>query len=80
MIDGSNRPMLRNTSDPLEAWVDKSILECQAKGYHPGYFIDMRRRLGTVPAMEQLVETGDIQSGFRRLKSDSDRASANRGI
>jgi hypothetical protein len=55
-------------SDPLEAWVDESIERSQAKGYHPTVFIGMRDRHGTVPAMEQIVQSGEIQSGFIRLK------------
>jgi hypothetical protein len=54
--------------DPLDRWVDESIQQSQAKGYHPTEFIAMRDRHGTVPAMERLVESGHIQSGFLRLK------------
>jgi hypothetical protein len=54
--------------DPLEAWVDESIERSQSRGYHPSVFISMRKRHGTVAAMEQLVGSGEIQSGFIRLK------------
>ena len=55
-------------SDPLEVWVDESIRLSQAKGYHPSNFIAMRERYKTVGAMEKLVESGHIQSGFVKLK------------
>lgn len=54
-------------SDPLEAWVDESIQQSQAKGYHPNEFISMRERHGTVKAMERLMVSGQIQSGLRRV-------------
>ena len=37
-------------------------------GYNPTIFIRMRHQHKTVPAMEQLVESGVIQSGFKRMK------------
>lgn len=55
-------------SDPLEAWVDESIQRSRAKGYDPFAFIDMRKRHQTIPAMERLVQSGHIQSGFIRLR------------
>jgi|SRR5690348_10399992 hypothetical protein len=55
-------------SDPLEAWVDESIVRSQAKSYHPTEFIEMRRRHGTVHAMERLMRSGQIQSGLIRLR------------
>jgi hypothetical protein len=53
--------------DLLEAWIDEGLRRCVARGYHPTIFIGMRRRLGTVPAIEQLVQSGEIQSGFKKL-------------
>jgi hypothetical protein len=53
--------------DPLEAWVDESIRRSQARGYHPKEFINMRARYTTVPAMERLMQSGQIQSGLVRL-------------
>ena len=53
--------------DPLEAWVDESIRCSQARGYYPNEFIDMRARYGTMPAMERLMQSGQIQSGLVRL-------------
>jgi hypothetical protein len=55
-------------SDPLEAWVDESIQRAQTRDYHPTEFISMRQRHGTVPAMERLMKSGQIQSGLVRLK------------
>jgi hypothetical protein len=56
-------------ADPLEAWVDESIQRSQARGYNPHIFISMRERHTTVPAMERIVvASGEIQSGFIRLK------------
>jgi hypothetical protein len=55
--------------DPLEVWVDESIRRSQARGYHPTDFIAMRDRHGTVPAMERLMQSGQIQSGLVRLNA-----------
>jgi hypothetical protein len=35
--------------------------------YNPTISIRMRRQYGTLDAIERLVQSGDIQSGFRRL-------------
>lgn len=55
-------------ADPLEAWIDESIRLSWSKGYDPHEFIAMRKRHGTVDAMERLMRTGHIQSGLLRLK------------
>lgn len=57
------------TSPELEAFIDETIRVSREHSYHPTIFIDMRARLGTIPAITQLVESGDIQSGFRRLEA-----------
>lgn len=59
---------IRTASLELEACVDESIERSKKAGYYPTTFILMRKRHATVPAMTQLVESGDIQSGFKRLK------------
>lgn len=51
----------------LEDFIDETIQRSQANGYHPTVFIGMRERHGTVVAIKRLVQSGDIQSGFRRL-------------
>jgi hypothetical protein len=38
------------------------------KGYYPSVFQSMRMRHGTIAAIEKLVQSGEIQSGFKRLK------------
>jgi len=60
--------MQTHQTDPLEAWVDDSIQLVEAKGYRPSEFIAMRERYGTAPAMERLMRSGTVQSGFIRLK------------
>jgi hypothetical protein len=52
----------------LEAFIDETIRVSREHGYHPTVFIGMRARHGTIPAITQLVESGDIQTGFKRLK------------
>lgn len=59
---------MRTAADPLEAWVDESIQRAQARGYNPHIFMGMRDRYTTVPVMERIVASGEIQSGFTRLK------------
>ena len=54
--------------DELEAFVDEGIRQSVLRGYHPHVFVAMRHRHGTVDAITKLVESGDIQSGFKRLK------------
>ena len=57
----------RTASPALEAFIDKSIKLAKERGYNPTIFIGMRRQYGTLDAIERLVQSGDIQSGFRRL-------------
>lgn len=51
----------------LEAFVDEGIRRAKAVGYVPTIFIGMRSTMGTKRAMEQLVTSGDIQSGFKKM-------------
>jgi hypothetical protein len=55
-------------SAALEAFIDKTIELAKARGYNPTIFQGMRRQHGTLQAIEMLVQSGDVQSGFRRLK------------
>lgn len=63
-----DRRMERLASPALEAFIDESIALSKEQGYDPTVFIGMRRRHGTVDAIERLVQSGDIQSGFERLR------------
>ena len=54
--------------DELEAFIDEAIRLSAANGYHPTVFIGMRARHGTVAAIEKLVVSPDLQSGFMRLR------------
>lgn len=54
--------------DGLEAFIDESIRLSSRKGYYPTVFRKMRDRYGTVAAISMLVESGEVQSGFKRLK------------
>lgn len=56
-------------SAALEAFVDESIHLARQKGYIPTAFIGLRVRHGTLQAISRIVENGDVQSGFKRLKS-----------
>jgi hypothetical protein len=58
----------RVASPGLEAFIDKSIELSKARGYNPSVFMGMRRHHGTIEAIERLVQSGDIQSGFKRLQ------------
>lgn len=57
----------RTASPALEAFVDEAIKLAKGRGYKPTIFIGMRHQYGTLDAMERLVQSGDIQSGFKRL-------------
>ena len=54
--------------DELDTFIDESIRQSIAKGYHPTAFMQMRERWGTKEAIRRLVVSGETQSGFRRLK------------
>lgn len=53
----------------LESFIDSSIKMSREHGYHPTTFISMRQRHGTIGAINKLVVSGDIQSGFTRMRS-----------
>lgn len=57
-------------ADELEVWIDESIRLSRSKGYHPRDFIRMREANGhrSVEPIERLVQSGEIQSGFKRMK------------
>jgi hypothetical protein len=55
-------------SPALEAFVDETIRLPARRDYHPMAFVGMRARLGVVEAISRLVVSGDVQSGFRRLR------------
>lgn len=57
----------RHASPELEAFIDESIKLSKQRGYNPTIFVGMRHQYGTVDAIERLVQSGDLQSGFRRL-------------
>jgi hypothetical protein len=57
----------RTASPALEAFIDEAIKLAKECGYNPTKFIGMRRQYGPLDAMERLVQSGDIQSGFRRF-------------
>jgi hypothetical protein len=57
----------RSASPALEAFIDEGIKLSKERGYNPTIFIGMRHQYGTIDAIERLVQSGDIQSGFRRL-------------
>ena len=59
----------RTATAGLEAFIDEMLNLAKAKGYVPTAFIGMRRQYGTVDAIERLVESGDPQSGFKRLRA-----------
>ncbi|HJR56765.1 MAG TPA: hypothetical protein VJ798_09315 [Rhizomicrobium sp.] len=54
--------------DTLEAFVEESLRRSLERGYHPTIFQKMRQDYGLERAIEKLVESSDIQSGFARLK------------
>ena len=62
-------PAKRPASAELEAFVDEGLKQFGARGYHPTVFVGMRHQYGTIVAIEKLVESGDVQSGFKRLQA-----------
>jgi len=55
-------------AEGLEAFVDEGGRRSKAKGYHPNEFERMRARWTTKEAIRRLVVSGEIQSGFKRMK------------
>jgi hypothetical protein len=55
--------------DDLEAFIDETIRLAKEHNYSPTVFRGMRAQYGTVAAIEKLVQSGDVQSGFKRLES-----------
>ena len=55
-------------SPKLEAFIDETIRVSAKHSYFPTTFIGMRQRHGTVEAITRLVSSGDLQSGFSKLK------------
>jgi hypothetical protein len=53
--------------DPVEAFIDESIRRSVKLGYIPTTFQRMRCDHGTIAAITKLVQSGDVQSGFKRL-------------
>src|SRR5438270_13534901 len=52
----------------LENLIDESIRRSENRGYHPMEFRRMRRDHGTIGAIERLVRSGEVQSGFLRFQ------------
>jgi hypothetical protein len=61
-------PIKRLASPGLETFVDEAIRLSKERGYNPTIFVGMRHQYGTIDAVERLVQSGDLQSGFKRLK------------
>lgn len=59
---------MAKASPELEAFIDETIKRGIERDYHPTVFIGMRQKRGTVAAISQLVLSGDLQSGFIRLR------------
>jgi hypothetical protein len=57
----------RHASPELEAFIDEGIKLSIERGYHPTIFVGMRHTHGTIDAIERLVQSPDIQTGFHRL-------------
>lgn len=54
--------------DSLDGWINESIRRSVAAGYNPTVFLQMRERHGTKGAMKRLIISGEIQSGFVKLR------------
>jgi hypothetical protein len=61
-------PTKRLASPALEAFVNEGIRLSKERGHNPTIFVSMRHQHGTIDAIERLVQSGDMQSGFKRLK------------
>lgn len=53
----------------FERRVRSAVEECKSLGYYPRNFEDMLQASGAVRVAENLVTSGTIQSGLKRLQS-----------
>jgi hypothetical protein len=60
--------MLAHQADALEAFVDEGLQLMAERHYYPTVFIRMREQYGSISAIERLVVSGEVQSGFHRLQ------------
>src|SRR3954451_6198039 len=56
-------------SQALEAYMDQAIRRCRRAGYRGFVFEVLREQLGTIGAIERLVCSGQLQSGFKRMQA-----------
>jgi hypothetical protein len=61
-------PAKKLASPGLEAFVDEAMRLARERGYNPTTFVGMRHQFETIDAIERLVQSGEMQSGFKRLK------------
>jgi hypothetical protein len=54
--------------DDLDVFIDESIKISAKNGYYPTVFQGMRERHTTAGAIEKLLVSGELQSGFKRLQ------------
>jgi len=59
---------MKEASPGLEAFIDETIRLSRENGYNPTAFVGMRHKHGTIGAISKLVQSGDLQSGFKRLQ------------
>jgi len=52
----------------FEQAVREACIQVQHAGYYPSRFIEKMDRIGAVAYAKQLVTSGELQSGLRRLK------------
>jgi len=58
-----------STAAKFNARLHDSIVQCISLGYRPSDFIEMLDKTDGVALAKKLVATGEIQSGFKRVKS-----------
>ena len=60
---------MQKPSKELDTFLNEALRQCVVAGYHPTVFRQMRDRHGTIEAIERLVRSGEIQTGFEKLKA-----------
>ena len=58
---------MKRASHELEVHVDTCMEKCKHVGFNPSMFKRMRENLGTLAAIEKLVVSGEMHSGFKQL-------------
>lgn len=59
--------MAKSPEQAFEQAMRLACTEAATLGYYPGRFLDKLERIGAVPYAKELVASGELQAGLKRL-------------